>query len=103
MLLLLLREILTHTIYSPRILEIVENQATEISCMKADLNSAFWFKASNSFLAGLECNISWTTAVWVSPSIALTTRIPHNNKLVNISVFLVFPLLDLTSLSLLLT
>lgn len=65
--------------------------------MKADVNSI------SNFLVGLECNISWTTAVWVSPSIAWTTRIPHNNKLVYIFFILVFPLLDLTSLSLLLT
>lgn len=74
--------------------------------MKAELNSSLSYKFLNrfyNFLTGLECNINWTTAVWVSPSIALTTRIPHNNKLVNIFFFLVFLLLDLTSLSLLLT
>ena len=77
--------------------------ANKIYCMKANLNSTFQYKALNNiynFLIGLECNMSWTTAVWVSPFVALTTSIPHNNTLVNISFFLVFPLLDLTSLSL---
>lgn len=103
---MLAREIVTYTNCLARTLEDVKNLARKIYYMKTDTNSTFWYEASNriyNFLIGLECNISWTTAVWVSPSIALTTRIPHNNKLVNISVFLVFPLLDLTSLSLLLT
>lgn len=52
------------------------------------VNTPLYSKTLNilysSYCRGRACR--WRAAVWVSPSDALTTRIPHNNKLVNISL-----------------